>query len=69
MWTIDTIDWKNPGTDYIVNKILDNAGNGKIVISMHPTDDTLRAMPTVIENLQHQGYKVTTVSELLSGEL
>ncbi|MDD4570075.1 MAG: polysaccharide deacetylase family protein [Tepidanaerobacteraceae bacterium] len=66
MWSIDTIDWKKPGVEYIVNKILDNAGNGKIVL-MHPTEDTVRAMPTVIENLKRQGFKLTTVSELLSG--
>lgn len=67
MWTIDTIDWKKPGVDYIVNKVLDNAGNGKIVL-MHPTEDTVTAMPTIIENLHRQGFKITTVSELLSTE-
>ncbi len=65
MWTIDTIDWKNPGVEYIVNRILDNAGNGKIVL-MHPTEDTVRAMPTVIENLNRQGFQITTVTELLA---
>jgi probable sporulation protein (polysaccharide deacetylase family) len=65
MWTIDTIDWKKPGTEYIINKILKNADNGKIVL-MHPTADTVIALPTVIENLHNYGYKITTVSELLS---
>ena len=65
MWTIDTIDWKKPGVEYIVNKILENSGNGKIVL-MHPTEDTVRAIPTVIDNLKRQGYKITTVGELLS---
>lgn len=67
MWTIDTIDWKKPGVDYIVNKVLSNAGNGKIVL-MHPTEDTVRAMPTIIDNLHREGFKITTVSQLLSGE-
>lgn len=67
MWTIDTIDWKKPGIDYIVNKVLDNAGNGKIVL-MHPTEDTVKAMPTIIDNLYREGFKITTVSELLSDE-
>ena len=65
MWTIDTIDWKNPGVDYIVNKVLDNAGNGKIVL-MHPTEDTVKAMPVIIDNLQQQGFKITCVSDMLS---
>jgi len=67
MWTIDTIDWKKPGIDYIVNKVLENAGNGKIVL-MHPTEDTVKAMPTIIDNLYREGFKLTPVSELLSTE-
>ncbi|MGI6485189.1 MAG: polysaccharide deacetylase family protein [Thermoanaerobacterales bacterium] len=65
MWTIDTIDWKNPGPEYIINKVLKNAGNGKIVL-MHPTADTVTSLPTIIENLHNDGYKITTVGELLS---
>lgn len=64
MWTIDTIDWKKPGVDYIINKVLDNAGNGKIVL-MHPTEDTVRALPTIIDNLKKDGYKISTVSDVL----
>lgn len=67
MWSIDTIDWKKPGVDYIINKILNNAANGKIVL-MHPTEETVKALPTVIDNLQNQGYKITSVSGLLSRE-
>lgn len=65
MWTIDTIDWKKPGVDYIINKVVKNADNGKIVL-MHPTEDAVKAMPIVIKQLKEQGYKITTVSELLS---
>jgi peptidoglycan/xylan/chitin deacetylase (PgdA/CDA1 family) len=46
---------------------LKKAGNGKIIL-MHPTEDTVKAMPVIIENLQKQGYKITTVSDLLSEE-
>lgn len=64
MWTIDTIDWKKPGVDYIIDKVLNNAGNGKIVL-MHPTEDTVRALPTIIENLKKEGYKISTVSDVI----
>lgn len=67
MWTIDTIDWKKPGVDFIVNKVLENSGNGKIVL-MHPTDDTVKAMPTIIDNLHREGFKITTVGQLLTAE-
>jgi probable sporulation protein (polysaccharide deacetylase family) len=65
MWSIDTIDWKKPGTKYIVDKVIKYAGNGKIVL-MHPTEDTITALPTIIKNLHQKGYKITTVSDLIS---
>ncbi|ADL07986.1 polysaccharide deacetylase family protein [Thermosediminibacter oceani] len=64
MWSIDTIDWKKPGVKYIVNKVIQNAGGGKIVL-MHPTEETVKALPTIIQDLQQKGYKITTVSDLL----
>lgn len=64
MWSIDTIDWKKPGAQYIIDKVIKNAGNGKIVL-MHPTEDTIAALPTIIENLHQKGYKITTVSDLI----
>jgi probable sporulation protein (polysaccharide deacetylase family) len=64
MWTIDTIDWKKPGIKYITNKVIENAGNGKIVL-IHPTEDTVKAMPFIIENLQQQGYKIVSVGDML----
>ncbi|KXG76916.1 Peptidoglycan-N-acetylglucosamine deacetylase [Fervidicola ferrireducens] len=65
MWSIDTIDWKKPGAKYIIDKVIKYAGNGKIVL-MHPTEDTIAALPTIIKNLHQKGYKITTVSDLIS---
>ncbi|TYP54301.1 polysaccharide deacetylase family protein [Thermosediminibacter litoriperuensis] len=65
MWSIDTLDWKKPGVKYIVDKVIKNAGSGKIVL-MHPTEETVTALPTIIQDLQQKGYKITTVGDLLS---
>lgn len=35
---------------------------------MHPTDDTVKAMPTIIDNLHREGFKITTVGQLLTAE-
>ena len=32
---------------------------------MHPTADTVAALPVIIEGLQKQGFKIGTVSEAL----
>jgi probable sporulation protein (polysaccharide deacetylase family) len=64
MWSIDTIDWRRDGTDKIINRVLKNPHNGALVL-MHPTADTVTALPVVIEGLKSQGYKIGTVSEAL----
>jgi peptidoglycan/xylan/chitin deacetylase (PgdA/CDA1 family) len=35
---------------------------------MHPTADTLTALPIIIEKLQSQGYRIGTVSEAIGLE-
>lgn len=65
MWTIDTIDWQPERTvDQIANKVISNAQNGAIVL-MHPTENTTRALPTIIKSLKEKGYELTSVSNIL----
>ncbi|ATW24211.1 polysaccharide deacetylase family protein [Candidatus Formimonas warabiya] len=62
LWSIDTIDWKNPPPEQILNKVLTKAHNGAIVL-MHPTKPTVAALPALISELKKQGYQFVTVSE------
>ena len=68
MWSADTIDWQRPDPNVIVNRVTRKASNGGIVL-MHPIEQTVRALPTMIDHLRTKGYTLVTVSELLnSGE-
>jgi len=64
LWSIDTVDWKHPKPEAIVNKINNNAHNGAIVL-MHPTAPTVHAMPQIIDELRKQDFTLVTVSEML----
>ncbi|PSR31936.1 MAG: polysaccharide deacetylase [Sulfobacillus benefaciens] len=65
MWTIDTIDWRpSSQVTYMVNKVLQNAAPGSIVL-MHPTDRTVAALNQIVQGLRSQGYQLVTVSQLL----
>lgn len=64
IWTIDTIDWKEPGKEYIIKKVNKNAKNGAIVL-MHPKEDTIKALPELIAKLQEKGFKITSVSDVI----
>lgn len=65
LWTLDTVDWRRPPRDQIINRILPNAKNGALVL-MHPTEPTLAALRTLIPELKNKGFRLVTVSELLS---
>ncbi|MGI6538734.1 MAG: polysaccharide deacetylase family protein [Caldicoprobacterales bacterium] len=66
MWSIDTIDWRRDGVDNIINRVMKNPHNGALVL-MHPTADTVTALPIIIERLQEQGYCIGSVSKAIAG--
>jgi polysaccharide deacetylase family sporulation protein PdaB len=70
-WTQDTIDWCNPGTNYIINKVLNNAHSGDIIIFHDAGGDrsqTVMALEPIILELQKRNFQMVTVSELLAHE-
>lgn len=64
MWSIDTIDWRREGAQIITNRVLKDPHNGAIIL-MHPVEDTIEALPTIIEELKHRGFEIGKVSDLL----
>ncbi|NMO94740.1 polysaccharide deacetylase family protein [Paenibacillus lemnae] len=68
-WHQDTLDWRKPGVQAIVNKVLKNAHNGDIVL-MHDfvadSQQTVEALHIILPELQKRGYRFVTVSQLLS---
>jgi len=68
IWSLDTLDWKNPGVDYMVRRVLDNVRPGDIVL-MHASDSSKQihlALPRIIDGLRAQGYRLVTLGELLA---
>lgn len=64
LWSLDTIDWSNPGVNNIIDRVVKKAHNGAIVL-MHPTKGTVEALPTMIKELESKGYEITNVSNVL----
>jgi peptidoglycan/xylan/chitin deacetylase (PgdA/CDA1 family) len=72
IWDVDPRDWSLPGTAEIYSNIVDNAKPGAIIL-MHdgggPRDETLAALPRIIDTLRARGYSFETVSALLGDEI
>jgi len=67
-WDTDSLDWKNPGVQTIVNRVVTKAHPGDIIL-LHASDSCLQtheALPVIIDQLRAKGYDFVTVSQLLS---
>jgi Predicted xylanase/chitin deacetylase len=65
MWTIDTVDWRKPSPDWIIQKISSKLEPGALIL-MHPTSSSRDALTGMIREAKRQGYALGTVSETLS---
>lgn len=65
---IDPLDWQSPKPDELYKRIMNNIKAGNIIL-LHDAggnrDSTLKVLPQVIEQLQKDGYKFVTVSQLM----
>ena len=66
-WSVDSLDWMNPGVASITERVSKKVHPGAIIL-MHASDtckQTVEALPLVIKDLKSQGYEFVTVSELM----
>ena len=70
---VDPGDWKRPGVQTIVDKTIqqveaDNPDRSSNIVLLHDgggnRDQTVAALPQIIERLQHDGYQLVPVSTL-----
>lgn len=61
----DSLDWKNPTPDQIEKRVLSRVKPGSIVLFHNGAKNTPAALPTVLQTLQAQGYKIVPVSQLI----
>lgn len=66
-WSVDSLDWKDYGTDSIVKTVLNhkNLGDGAIILMHNGAKYTKDALEQIIVGLKTQGYKLVPVSQLI----
>lgn len=64
MWTVDTIDWRNPTPHTLLNRVTKQLHNGAIILA-HPTKATDLALDQLLEEIKKRGYRIGTVTNLL----
>ena len=65
LWDVDPLDWKRPGPAVVRNRIVKQTRPGSIVLAHDIHPGTIEAMPAILDQLQANGFKFVTVSELI----
>lgn len=66
-WSVDSLDWKNYGTDAIVERVCEHKAlkPGAIILCHNGAEYTAKALDTLIKRIKEQGYEFVPVSELI----
>ncbi|EGF23680.1 polysaccharide deacetylase family protein [Fannyhessea vaginae] len=71
LWTQDTLDWKQPGVNKIIDGALKNVTPGSVVL-MHDgggkRDQDLEALPQILDKLIANGFKIVSIQELMKSD-
>ena len=68
IWNIDSLDWKNPGREVIIDRVVKRLKAGGIIL-LHASDtprQTADALPELIDRIRAEGYEIVTVGKLLT---
>lgn len=65
MWTVDSLDLKNPGVNQIISRVVNIIQPGVIVLMHQAASQTSEALPSIISQFKQQGYSFGTVTLVL----
>jgi len=69
LWSINVQDWLNLTRDELINKVMKNIHPGAIILMHTHSARLTKALPIIIQSLQHQDYEIIPFSELCRHEL
>lgn len=64
-WDIDSLDWKDPTPQQMVERITGKLTNGSIILMHNGATNTPEALPLVIDAIRAQGYEIVPISEII----
>jgi peptidoglycan/xylan/chitin deacetylase (PgdA/CDA1 family) len=71
LWSVDTGDYQQPGVQTIVQRAMEGAQPGAIIL-LHDAGgtrtETVEALPLIIKGFRERGYKLVTIPKLLADD-
>ncbi|MDK2802828.1 MAG: polysaccharide deacetylase family protein [Oscillospiraceae bacterium] len=65
-WDVDSRDWKPEYTsEKIIKGVLNNIDNGSILLFHNGKENTIDALPIILEGILSRGYKIILIKDLI----
>lgn len=64
MWSVDPNDWKRPGVQVVVNRVLSMTRPGSVILLHDIHASSAQAVEPIVKGLIQKGYKLVTVNQL-----
>lgn len=64
-WNIDSLDWKDPTPQQMVDRITKKLEPGSIILMHNGATNTPEALPMIIQTIQNEGYEIVPISQLI----
>ncbi len=65
LWTIDPLDWCSDNVGCIVERVVNKAGEGEIILLHDYYDTSVTAALEIVDELLEEGYEFVTVEEIM----
>jgi len=69
LWTVDALDWTEPGADVTVQRVMAHVRPGSVVLLHSNHMQTAEALPGIVSRLRAKGYRFVNLDEWLSSVL
>lgn len=64
-WDVDSLDWKDPTPDEMINRIKSKIKPGSIILMHNGAKNTPAALPKILKMIKEEGYSIVPISELI----
>lgn len=64
-WDIDSLDWKDPTPQQMVDRIKKKLQPGSIILLHNGAKNTPEALPQIIEMIKGEGYEIVPITQIL----
>lgn len=67
-WSVDSLDWKDPGVAQLVKNVTGKIKAGDIVLFHNNSTHIVQALPQILDSMKEKGLSVVPISELIYKE-